>query len=144
MSNLGSSLLMLCSLLSLSIISMFLFDCWVSLSLRGIISYNERLTHCVLFVADTTVKETPRPLFPSFIFVVRPFFKQKWGNLSSFTTAISTVDMFWRSVWLWPLYSCCLRNAKVYSLFVVNLTITSKYHKLMKVLKKWLIHVMNI
>ena len=46
--GLGSSLLMAGSLLSLSIISMFLFDCWISLSWRGIICCNGRLIHCVL------------------------------------------------------------------------------------------------
>ena len=103
--GLGSSLLMAGSLLALSIISMFLFDCWISLSLSGIICYSGRLMHCILLVVDTTVsKDTPltRPSFPLINFVIRPFFQQRQGILTSFTSTIWPTETFWRwRWWLW-------------------------------------------
>ena len=116
--GLGSSLLMADSLLSLSIISMFLFDCWVSLSSRGLVCYNGRLIHCVLFVADTTEpKDTPltRALFPLISFVIHPFFQRRRGKLTSFTSTISQMETFWRWGWLRRSYWCRSRNTKIYS-----------------------------
>ena len=78
--GLGSSLLMVDSVSSLSIISMFLFDCWISLSSRGIICWKGRLIHYVLLVVDTTVsKDTPltRPSFPLINFVICHFFHRR-------------------------------------------------------------------
>ena len=96
---LGSSLLVAGSLLSFSIISMFLFDCWVSLSSRGKICCNGRLTHSVLFVVDTIVpKDThlTRLSFPLTSFVISPFFQRRRGKLTSLTSTISPMETFWR------------------------------------------------
>ena len=82
--GLGSLLLMAGSLLSPSIISIFLFDCWAASSSRGIICYNGRLIHCVLLVVDTTVsKDTSltRPSFPLINFVISPFFQRRRDKL---------------------------------------------------------------
>ena len=97
--GLGSSLLMAGSLLSLSIISMFLFDCWVSLSSRGKICCNGRLTHSVLFVVDTIVSKDTHLTKLSFLltsFVISPFFQRRRGKLTSLTSTISPMETFWR------------------------------------------------
>ena len=55
--------------------------------------YNGRLIYCALFVVDATVsKDTPltRPSFT----LIRPFFQQRPGKLTSFTNTISPVERF--------------------------------------------------
>ena len=116
--GLGSSLLMESALLSMSIISMVLFDCWISLSSRSIICCNGRLIHCVSLVVDTTVsKDTPLTRLSLHLinFVIRPFFQRRRCKLTSFTSTLSPMETFWRWGWLWRSYWCLSRNARIYS-----------------------------
>ena len=96
------------------------FDCWISLSSRGILCCNGWLTHCVLLKVDTKVsKDTPltRPLFPLINFVICPFFQWRRGKLTFFASTVSPIETFWRWGWsLWRSHWCLSCNARIYSL----------------------------